>query len=199
MPSFSAARKVGKTGIIERETGNIVQVDVRREEIGPYITYTLNSGRKELGFLTMNLDSIYPIPEQIFTLKNDNIPKITNLRTLAGEKYAGIGTSLIKLAIKESKNNGSNGNLWLNAEKGYGKTLSPYRSDENPIPFYYKLGFKALNEDIDQYIQTCLDMQEYNKLPAIAKLVLMPEAVAKFPQDFTQLSIFKDDNQILAS
>ncbi len=175
MPSFGFSKKVGKANIIERNTGRVVEADVRRDVMGPFVTYNLNLGRKELGFLVMDRDTIYPEPQHVITFPTDNIPKVLNLRTIEGEKYSGIGTALIKSAVNESFNNNSYGTLWLTAEKGYEKNRSPYRSDENPIPFYYKIGFKSPDRSQDAYIRECLEKKEYGKLPNIAVLIFSPK------------------------
>lgn len=186
--------KVGKVDIVDRNTGKPVQADVKRYAVGPYVTFNLNIGRKELGFLTMNRDSIYPVAQHVMTLPTDNIPKIDNLRTIEGEKYSGIGTALIKTAIQESYNNKCYGNLWLQAEKGYERNRSCYRSNENPIPFYYKMGFKSPDEEIDSYIKKCIQENKLHKLPDIAVLILTPEARDKWLHDISLSPVMKPKN-----
>lgn len=175
MPSFGLGRKVGKVGIIDNETGLLVQADIKKTKVGSYVTFDVGLGRKKLGYLTMNLDTIYPVPEHVLTFPTDNIPKVTNLRTIEGNKYSGIGTALIQTAVKESVKNKSYGNLWLSSEKGYEKYLSSYRSDENPIPFYYKMGFRSPDREIDEHIQRCLENHNYYDLPEITTLILCQE------------------------
>lgn len=191
LPSFGIARKVGKAEIIDRETGEPILADVKRDTVGSYVTFNLNLGRKSLGFLTMNCDSIYPVAEHVITLPTDNIPKVVNLRTIEGEKYSGIGTALIKTAIQESYNNKSYGNLWLNAEKGYERNLSPYRSNENPIPFYYKMGFRSPDEELDKFIKKCIQDNKIRRLPDTATLLLTTEAKNKWLKEISLSPIMK--------
>lgn len=198
MPSFSGARKVGKVEITERETGKQVQADVKKDIIGPYVKFTVNAGRKELGFLTMNCDSLYPVAQHVITLPTDNIPQVTNLRTIEGDKYSGVGTALIKTAIQESYNNKSYGNLWLNAERGYERTLSSYRSNENPIPFYYKMGFQSPEEEIDCKIKQCLKEGKTQNLPEITTLLLTSESRDKWLKDIFANPVMKIKNPRLA-
>lgn len=198
LPSFGSARKVGKVVIYDRETGEAVKADVKRDTVGSYVTFNVNMGRKELGFLTMNCDSIYPVAQHVLTLPTDNIPKVVNLRTIEGEKYAGIGSALIKTAIQESYNNKSYGNLWLHAEKGYERHLSPYRSNENPIPFYYKMGFKSPDEKLDLYIKICIKTNQIHKLPEMATLLLTTESRDKWLQDISLSPVMKLKNYQLA-
>lgn len=198
MPSFSAARKVGKAKITEKETGKAIFADVKKDTIGSYVTFTLNVGRKKLGFLTMNRDSLYPVAQHVLTLPTDNIPKVTNLRTIEGSKYSGIGTALIKTAVQESYNNNSYGNLWLNAEKGYERTLSSYRSNENPIPFYYKMGFTSPDKETDRHIRRCLEEGRLQNLPDITMLLLTSESRDKWLSEIFENPVMKIKNPLLA-
>lgn len=69
-------------------------------------------------------------------------------------QYRGIGTELIKSAIKESSRNGYNGRLVVSAANG----------NVSPVPFYYKCGFRfedsKLNKSMDVFFHS-----KSNKLP----------------------------------
>lgn len=176
IPSFKAYRKTGKTTVIDKKTGYEVPADIKKEKIGDFVSFKLMIGRKEAGFLDMYCNSVFPEDKYVLTEPTNNIPEVRHLRSILGEDYAGIGTALIKTAIQESCNNGGLGNLWLESEKGYERTLVPYRSDENPIPFYYKMGFVSPNTDIDEFIKSCLKKTDYLKLPDSTLLLLTPES-----------------------
>ena len=83
----------------------------------------------------------------------------------------------VNAAIEESKSRGKNGSLWLTSETGYASSYSDYRKNENPIPFYYKLGFKSLNPKRDSYIRECIEKSQFNMLPSSEVLILTSEAV----------------------
>ena len=63
-------------------------------------------------------------------------------------KYKGIGTELIKSAVRESIRNGYNGRLILSAANGYA----------SPVPFYYKCGFRfedeGANESVEEFLRS---------------------------------------------
>lgn len=63
-------------------------------------------------------------------------------------KYKGIGTELIKSAVRESIRNGYNGRLILSAANGYA----------SPVPFYYKCGFRfedeGANESMEEFLRS---------------------------------------------
>ena len=80
-------------------------------------------------------------------------------------------------AVQESKKYGRNGAIWLNAETGYAYQVSKHRSNQSPIPFYYKLGFIAPDEKVHQHILKCLEAKQYNMLPEEAILLLPSDRV----------------------
>ena len=61
-------------------------------------------------------------------------------------KYKGIGTELIKSAVRESIRNGYKGRLILSAANGYA----------SPVPFYYKCGFRFEDEDANKSMEDSL-------------------------------------------
>lgn len=66
--------------------------------------------------------------------------------------YKGVGTELLKAAVKESDRLGYKGRVYLNAS-----TTNPQIG--SPVPFYYKFGFrsskKCYNEMIADSIENC--------------------------------------------
>ena len=192
LPSFGDLKKVGEAEIIDRRTGKPVIATIKKENFGEDdITYKLYIKKKELGYMDMQLHSLIPdddykssekLPYEIF-------PEIKHLRTLSGDEYSGIGSTLINIAVNESQKNGYDGALWLITDKGFAKTLSSYRSNENPIPFYYKLGFKALDGNKDESIKKWINKSMYNMLPDSELLMLTPEAAKEknkyFCENFT--------------
>ncbi len=195
LPSFYGYRKAGKTYIKDKKTQTPVLADIKRNKIGDFISFKLMVGREEAGYLDMVCDSIFPEEKYVLTQPYNNIPEICHLRSIMGDKYSGIGTELIKTAIQESCNQGGFGNLWLKAEKGYARTLSEYRSDENPIPFYYKVGFCSPDPDMDKFIKKCIDETNYYSLPDSTLLLLTPEARNKWLEQLVNNPIirFKED------
>lgn len=61
-------------------------------------------------------------------------------------RYKGIGTELIKSAVRESIRNGYKGRLILSATNGYA----------SPVPFYYKCGFRFEDEDANKSMEEFL-------------------------------------------
>ncbi len=178
-PSFGKFRKVDDISLLDKDSGFNVKASLCREKIGDFVSYKIFVDKKEAGFMDMNCTSLFPEGDYVLTQPNNVIPEITHLRSLLGEKYSGIGTALVNAAVKESRKRGNDGCLFLTAEKGYARTFSDYRSDENPIPFYYKLGFEAVNPQIDSFIKKCIAKSQYNMLPDSALLLLTPEAIAQ--------------------
>lgn len=176
-PSFGKYRKAGTVMLTDRETGQPVKAVLKKEVIGDYVSYKIYKGKEEAGYMDMNCDSILPEQTDLIWIEDNVIPEIEHLRTLDGEKYSGIGTALINAAVAESIKRGKNGNVWLCAQKGYAAGLSPYRKNENPIPFYHKLGFEALDIGQEYFIRDCLKKTEYDKLPCSTLMLLTPDAI----------------------
>ena len=149
---------------------------IKREDYGDYVEFKLTVGKDVAGFLNMEINSLIPEDGFLVTTSSNYQPEIKHLRSILGEKYSGIGTELIKVALQESFNRGKDGNLWLETETGFGSYCSDYRSGENPIPFYYKLGFESPKTSEHYYIKRCIEKEAYRSLPDNAILMLTPEA-----------------------
>ena len=67
-------------------------------------------------------------------------------------RYKGIGTELIKSAVRESIRNGYKGRLILSAANGYA----------SPVPFYYKCGFRFEDEDANKSMEEFLRSKSKN-------------------------------------
>ncbi len=178
-PAFGKYKKAGNVMLIDKEDGTLKSATLKREKYGKdFISYKLFVNGEEAGYMDMNCSSVFPEDDNFVLTEPDNvIPEIEHIRSLAGNKYAGIGSALVNAAINESISRGKNGCLWLRTEKGYAWSLSEYRANENPIPFYYKLGFKAPDVNIDKLISRCLEKSDYKHLPDSALLLLTSEAV----------------------
>ncbi|MDD3236952.1 MAG: hypothetical protein PHV37_02500 [Candidatus Gastranaerophilales bacterium] len=180
--AFGSLKKLGETQVIEKSTGKKQKALLKYDEIGDYTQIKMTVKGKEAGFLdiyipadTMDIEDY--IDEKALT------SEIRHLRSLMGDKYLGIGSALVKAAFSISNKKGCANPLWLEAEKGYAKTLAPYRSDENPIPFYYKLGFEAFDDREDDYIKSCFANGALNMLPESCQLMLSDEAKEKWIQE----------------
>ena len=151
--SFGKFRKVASIKLIDKDTEKPVLADLKRDNIGKdFLIYKIYAGRKELGYMDLDCSAIFPEDNNYVVTEPDNeIPEITHLRSLAGDKYYGIGTALVNAAMEESIKRGKNGALWLRSEKGYAHALSDYRANENPLPFYYKLGFREVDSKTDKF------------------------------------------------
>ena len=183
LPSFGKFKTVQNLTILNRDTGRTVNASLQKETIGEFLMFKLLVNKEEVGFMNLSRDAIFEEGDFILPEPNNNIPKVTHIRTLKGDKYAGIGSALLSVAVEESKKCGRNGALWLFADSGYARTYSAYRKNENPIPFYYKLGFVSLDTDIHNKITNALASGDYDKLPNSALLVL-PSANAEHLQSY---------------
>ena len=179
--SFGKFKKIGNVVLQDRQTGDNVLASLKREKYGKdYVSYKVFVKNEEAGYMDMDLASVFPEDNNYVITEPDNvIPEIQHLRSLSGEKYAGIGTALVNAAVQESVKRGKGGCLWLTTERGYAWSLSRYRANENPIPFYYKLGFKAVDAQTDKLINQCMEKTKYNMLPDSVLLLLTPEAIKK--------------------
>ncbi|MCD7878307.1 MAG: hypothetical protein LUG16_00055 [Candidatus Gastranaerophilales bacterium] len=176
-PAFGRQTKIADIYLKDKYTGKNVKASLNRERIGDYSKFKVYVDRKEAGYLDMDTNAVFPENSYLLSVPDNNIPQVSHIRSLMGKKYEGIGTALINAAVFESKLRGKNGVLWTKAQKGYAANLAEYRSNENPIPFYYKVGFKAVDEHVHQIIEECLKQKKYEELPKSALLLLEPNAL----------------------
>lgn len=169
LPSFGQ-KKNEEVIIYDRKTGEEVVATVKKQSIcDEYYMFKLCVGRKVVGKMNMMMNADCPLynddwPPYANPVEKKTFPQIMDIRTFEGDKYSNIGTALIDLAIEQSVKAKHKGALWLESCKGYDSESSKYRSGENPIPFYYKLGFRATGED-DKKIRAALEKGDYENLP----------------------------------
>ncbi len=173
LPSFGRSQKIRKVKLLDLAKKEMVKGTIYSEKMDDLTRFNIEVRGQELGYMYVKFDeAIFPEEDMVLPEPYNDIPEIVYLRTLLGDKYKGVGSALIATAIDYSEKQGKKGCLWLKTKKGYAKSLSPYRSDENPIPFYYKVGFKSLDERTDSYIKSCLKSSNYKKLPEKTVLFL---------------------------
>ena len=179
LPSFGKYKKVADITLINRDAEMPVSASLRKEKVGDFVSFQIITGRKdEAGFLHMDLDPRSDEDDVVLiNSKGKAIPKITHLRSITGDKYKGIGTALVHAAIVESLKANKGGELFLNAETGYGSCYSEYRKNENPIPFYHKMGFKSVDKEVNSLIEESIKKADYEKLPPSALLMLSSDAI----------------------
>lgn len=180
VPNFGTYRKVKNIQLINKDTEKTVNASLVKDTIGDYSSYKIMIGKKEAGY--MDMDCVSEIPTSIFPQYKylNEIPEVKHLRSVMGDKYYGIGTELINTAIEESIKKGKGGRLWLSAVQGYGSGYSKHRENENPIPFYYKLGFRAIDDKKDKAITRALEDKDYGSLPEEATLILSAQGLYDF-------------------
>lgn len=178
-PSFGTFKKIEDVKLKDRETGKSVQASLFKEKSGDFIDFKIKYKKQEAGYLSMDLCPSYISNLPITEINDKDIPEVEKVRSIMGDSLEGIGTALMTAAIKESIKNGTEGALWLSAEKGYAHNLSDYRSNENPIPFYYKLGFEAAEDEDKELIESCLSDNDFYNLPNMSCLFLHPENINK--------------------
>ena len=173
--SFTKFKKVGTAALIDKQTGEEVTAIVKKDDFyNQSIFYELYIGRKRIGF--MDMETFSPPPKMYNDDPYQTYSEIRHIRSLDGDKYKGIGTTLINLAINESEKNGNKGAIWLLSEKGYQWAASKYRRQENPIPFYYKLGFRAPS-DIDKENENLIKKRQFDDIKDKQILILKPEKI----------------------
>lgn len=181
LPSFCQFRKVGQAQIIDRKTGEEINATIKKENmLDEYISYQMLVKNNLIGYIDITVHPEAPKKAEQNAnnpISYETMPEVSHLRSIEGDKYAKIGSTLINLAIEESKNHDGKGAIWLEAEKGYKKAESAYRSDENPIPFYYKLGFRAVDQS-DEKIRQLIENGNIEELPDKAILVLEPDNIS---------------------
>lgn len=184
-PSFGKYKKVKDVSVIDKKSQQPVRAALLRDVDGSSVSYKLVSGRTELGYMHMNCNSIFKEDKYLCPEPDNNIPEITHIRSLEGDKYYGIGTNFINAAVEESLKRGKRGCVWCYAEQGYAAALSSYRKYENPIPFYYKMGFKSLDPQIDALIQRGIQTNNLGLLPEATTLILTSEDSDKFRKNYS--------------
>lgn len=193
IPTFGKYRKVKDIFLMNKNTEMNTKAELMKDTIGDSVSFKVMVNREEAGYLDMNCNSIFPEDDFLCSEPDNNIPEVRHLRSLLGDRYYGIGTELMNAAVNESVVRGKGGSLWLKAEQGYARTLSKHRRDENPIPFYYKLGFRSLDEKLDNYIKTCIDRNSYGMLPESAVLLLSSSDYPKFKKYYANHFKFSDN------
>lgn len=183
-PSFGKYKRVKDVPVYDRDTQMPVRASLLKDYTGDYVSYKLMSGKTELGYMHMNCDSIFKEDKYLCPEPDNNIPEITHIRSLEGNKYYGIGTNLINAAVEESQRRGKGGSVWCETEQGYAHGLSSYRKYENPIPFYYKMGFKSLDEKINALIEKGIQTNNLGLLPESTTLILTSVDSEKFRKHY---------------
>lgn len=176
-PSFGRFRTVDRVLLQNKNSRYFERASIVKDKIGNVSLFKVMIGKKEAGYLDMDCSSIIPEDNFLVTECDNNIPEVCHIRSIMGDDYEGIGTSLMYAAVQESKRKGKNGTLWLVAEKGYNPGVSNYRRNQSPIPFYYKLGFICPDDEQHEYINYCLERGLYNNLPDSAVLILPKDRV----------------------
>lgn len=196
VPSFGQFRTVGYAFLIDKATEKLQYATIQKELQGNYSCFRIMVDRKVAGRMDICNDAVFPEEHIVLTDEPDNtFPEVRHIRSYMGDKYAGIGTVLMNTAVQESKRMGKDGRLWLYAEKGYDFAASPYRSQESPLPFYYKLGFRCPDEKINKEIQKYIDKKQYNMLPDEAMLVLSADNVHLLEDYFNNNYSVNDDDE----
>ncbi len=177
--SFGAFKKIGTVEITDRKTNKLVTVDLKSEDFGDYTMFKLFSKGQELGFIDI-ISSCSKNSSNNSESLAKNSTTIVHLRSYKGNEYSGIGTALMKAAINKAIKNNCADEISLYAETGYQYAFSPYRSNESPIPFYYKLGFEATDLKTDEKIRNLIARERYDLLPSMVFLKLSDEELKKY-------------------
>lgn len=154
--SFGKYRKVEEVWLMDKDTLMPVIASISKEKIGDFVSAKIYVNRKEVGHMDMDCPARDRDYNNFYSNLNRKTCEINHLRSLAGDKYKGIGTALVKFAIKESIKSGCEGRICLFTAWDFEYGLSKYRSKESPIPFYDKLGFVAIDPEENKKIKKIL-------------------------------------------
>lgn len=175
-PSFCKRVHDKNVQIIDRNTGIVNVVSLNKENQRDLVRFSLTSKNKEIGSMFLKYDC--PMPQKYCNNPEvqKTIPCVINLEIKQGDKFLGVGTALLNLAIEESIKNGKNGSLLLLAENSFpfyfnGTTLI---ESENSIQFYYKMGFEATDKELDDNIRKGLRTSNTESFPDEV-LLFLPE------------------------
>ncbi len=175
--SLEEYEKIKEIPIKERASNETINASLYKSRNKTHPSFQIRIGDKVAGYMKMDCISGLPFGMKNTCVGNDAvIPCISDLRTILGSEYSGIGTALVKEAIRTSKKNGAQGSLWLYSMEGFEKNKSSYRRGENPLPFYFKLGFRANDDLIDNMIIKAIKKNKPKDLPPMCILFLTPEA-----------------------
>lgn len=187
IPDFGIekCRKVKTVYLIDKKNNDIIYADLLKHR--NYPKYEVRVKGKLAGYMHISDNGYLPecdnVPE---ALKNKEIPKITGLRSIMGDKYSGIGSALINEAIEHSKKLKKNGMLWLMASCGYDNYASKYRSNDNPVPFYKKCGFTCIQKETEKKVNFALKNNQPGFLPETVNMLLTPENAEKFQTKYNK-------------
>lgn len=192
MPAFGKYKKVRDIQLLDKDTEKLVKASLCHDALGDFSMYKIFVGRQEAGFMDMKNDAVLPEIGCLSVEPDNNIPEVRHIRSILGDRYAGIGTELIKAAVEESEKIGKNGSLWLETEQGYAASYSKHRRYENPIPFYYKLGFRAPDDKVNSLIEKYIKSGNYSMLPSDAVLILSSQDVYNFKKYYSTHYTYND-------
>lgn len=179
LPSFKAYQPAKEVFVYDRETNMKKNAVIWRDDIGDYTS------------LALYIDDEQGCAGYLHFKNDEKHCSIRHLRTLdLGEKYYGIGTALIGGAIDESFLCQKHGCVWVISQKGYGKELSDYQKDTNPLPFYLKRGFVSLENSFQDELLSMVEQGKTEEYPDKVFLVLTPAEAIKFREKFDKDSVY---------
>lgn len=182
LPSFKAYQPVKEVFVYDRKTKEPKGAVIWRDDIGNYTS------------LALYIDGENPCAGYLHFKNDENNCSIRHIRTLdAGKRYSGIGTALLGSAIDESFLCQKKGCLWVMSQKGYGKELSDYQKDTNPLPFYLKRGFVSLENSFQDELLSMVEQGKTEEYPDRVLLVLTPAEAVKFREKFDKDSVYLED------
>lgn len=172
-------RKVRDVKIYDKSKREFVSASLEHKR-DYFDEYRIMKDGKKLGFMTFDEETNIGLMEDIKGFSDGVMPRIAALRTIEGDRYSGIGTQLVKEAVEKSFQTGYDGLVCLSAQKYFAKQDSSYRSEDSPIPFYYKLGFRSPQAQINNLIEKSIKLDLPQMLPMETFMVLKPSNVYKF-------------------
>lgn len=116
---------------------------------------------------------------------NNTALMILHLISYEGDKYKGIGTNLLNLVVKKSKDIKQNGKVFLYArnsfDPSYYKNSKYCKIQENSVPtlFYYNYGFRADKKTNDLLENFIKNKKNNNEKPIDGIAMFLPEHKAK--------------------
>lgn len=180
---YVAKFKAGETNVMDRLSGSKRLVDITKEQehftiAGKdhyYTKFNMFADGEKIGYLTAIPDFFHGLTKTIIdgygTLQNELIYKVSTLCSIGGDRCRGIGSQLLKVAIQQSKKEGYDGKLFLEANNFGDIAKVSYRGEASPVDFYKNFGFEFVNKQ-DK-------MNRYMYLPNQKRLEYLLELLEK--------------------
>lgn len=174
-PSFGKTVRNKTLRILDKSTEKIINASLIKNVKDDLVSFDMYV--KNVGIASIDIKFNYNLPktDDSEQQEQDNaFPCVTNLKIIQEDKYQGIGSALLNLAVEESMKKGKNGALFLSYENSFPFCFdgSLLVDSENSLPFLFKLGFEAVDKELDKNIRKGLRTSNHTGFPEKTMLFL---------------------------